>query len=186
MILKNDMDELDMVMKFKVDGFRLYHFCNFLQETIKCFGCGQEGHLVRSCPERTRESETESAPGAVGGSQDESDGEQTGAAAQESGADTQQDGECAATAAVLLSQPSQSSDEEEQEGMTFECFSLSLRERNAQVFRCQAQRDCCAGMESKHLSVCCKVSHKIQAVHINPLQPKPFPPAKQPPALPHP
>ncbi len=113
MILKNGMDKLNMVMKFKVDGFNYTIFAT--TETMK-FGCGQEGHLVRSCPERAQEPEAESDAGALGGSQAESDGEQTGAAAQEPGMDAQQDRECAA----LLSQPCQSSDEGEQEEMTFE------------------------------------------------------------------
>lgn len=38
------------VIKFKVDGFDYTNFAT--TETMKCFGCGQEGHLVHSCHEK--------------------------------------------------------------------------------------------------------------------------------------
>ena len=51
MILKNEYnDELKVVMKFKVDGFDYTIFVT--TESMKCFGCGKEGHLARGCPEK--------------------------------------------------------------------------------------------------------------------------------------
>lgn len=52
MILKNDIEELSIVMKFKVDGFDYTIFAT--TETMKCFGCNQEGHSVRNCPEKVQ------------------------------------------------------------------------------------------------------------------------------------
>lgn len=88
MILKNDNDELNVVMKFKVDGIDYTIFA--MTETIKCFGHGQEGHLAHSCPEKAREPEVESGQSAGSpedGSQADSEGEQREAAAQENGTD---------------------------------------------------------------------------------------------------
>ena len=50
-IQKNEYnDELKVVMKFKVDGFDYTIFAT--TESMKCFGCGLEGHLARGCPEK--------------------------------------------------------------------------------------------------------------------------------------
>ena len=48
MILKNGIDELNVAFKFKIDDFEYEVFAT--SDTMKCFGCGQVGHLRRSCP----------------------------------------------------------------------------------------------------------------------------------------
>lgn len=50
MVLKKNDEELNLVFKFRVDDFDYV-----TSETMKCFGCGTEGHLIRSCPERAGE-----------------------------------------------------------------------------------------------------------------------------------
>lgn len=50
MILKTDIEEINVVFKFKVDGFDYVIFAT--TENMKCFGCGKEGHLARACPEK--------------------------------------------------------------------------------------------------------------------------------------
>ncbi|XP_065124583.1 uncharacterized protein [Paramisgurnus dabryanus] len=50
MILNNDVEELNIVLKFKVDGFDYVIFAT--TETMKCFKCGTHGHLARMCTER--------------------------------------------------------------------------------------------------------------------------------------
>lgn len=54
MVLKNNDEELNLVFKFKIDGYD--YTVHATSETMKCFGCGTVGHLVRSCPERLAES----------------------------------------------------------------------------------------------------------------------------------
>ena len=51
-ILKKDTDQLNLEFSFKMDGFD-YVFYTFT-ESMKCFGCGREGYLVRNCPENER------------------------------------------------------------------------------------------------------------------------------------
>ena len=48
MILKERNTDLSLSFSFKVDGFNYVVFVS--SETMKCFGCGGEGHLVRTCP----------------------------------------------------------------------------------------------------------------------------------------
>lgn len=48
MVLKNNDEELNLVFKFKIDGYD--YTVHATSETMKCFGCGTVGHLVRSCP----------------------------------------------------------------------------------------------------------------------------------------
>lgn len=50
MILKKSDEELNLVFKFKVDDFD--YTVHVTSETMKCFGCGIVGHVIRSCPER--------------------------------------------------------------------------------------------------------------------------------------
>ncbi|KAI3368386.1 hypothetical protein L3Q82_008089 [Scortum barcoo] len=49
MVLRENSAELNLSFNFKVDGFSYMVFAT--SETMKCFGCGAEGHLIRSCPE---------------------------------------------------------------------------------------------------------------------------------------
>lgn len=60
MILKSDLDELNVSFKFKIDGFDYVVFVS--SDTMKCFGCGQTGHVRRACPERADELDLEPEP----------------------------------------------------------------------------------------------------------------------------
>jgi len=51
MILKNNNEELNLVFKFRVDDYDYNVYVT--SEKMKCFGCGMEGHLIRSCPEKS-------------------------------------------------------------------------------------------------------------------------------------
>lgn len=50
MVLKSEVEDLNIVLKFKIDSFDYVIFAS--TESLKCFGCGKEGHLMRSCPEK--------------------------------------------------------------------------------------------------------------------------------------
>ena len=50
MILKAGSDELNLALRFKIDGFDYTIYAT--TEAMKCFGCGQAGHAVRSCPDK--------------------------------------------------------------------------------------------------------------------------------------
>lgn len=54
MVLKNNDEELNLVFKFKIDGYD--YTVHATSEMMKCFGCGTVGHLIPSCPERLGES----------------------------------------------------------------------------------------------------------------------------------
>lgn len=81
MILKSETDELSVAFKFKIDGFDYIIFVS--SETMKCFGCGREGHIRCACPEKTDASNVVTAEDGGGGvveeqAQDnETDGEKT-------------------------------------------------------------------------------------------------------------
>ncbi len=47
MILKQNNEELNLAFSFCIDDFD--YTVHVTSETLKCFGCGAEGHLVRSC-----------------------------------------------------------------------------------------------------------------------------------------
>lgn len=69
MILKNGEDELDLVFKFKVEGFDYAVFVSS-DLTIKCFTCSKIGHLSRNCPDKlnknTEQIDVDVAGSAVG------------------------------------------------------------------------------------------------------------------------
>lgn len=50
MTLNGGTDSLNLVFKFKIDGFD--YTGHVSTDDMKCFGCGREGHLIRSCPGR--------------------------------------------------------------------------------------------------------------------------------------
>ncbi|KAI3355591.1 hypothetical protein L3Q82_018419, partial [Scortum barcoo] len=50
MILNKKDEELSLVFNLRVDDFEYVVFVT--SGTLKCFGCGREGHLVRACPEK--------------------------------------------------------------------------------------------------------------------------------------
>ncbi len=53
MIPKDADSHLNLTLNFKIDGFNYVVFVT--SETMKCFGCGAEGHLIRACPEARKE-----------------------------------------------------------------------------------------------------------------------------------
>lgn len=55
MIPKKSNEELNLIFKFKVDDFE--YTVHVTSETMKCFGCGSVGHLIRSCPDKTNNSQ---------------------------------------------------------------------------------------------------------------------------------
>ncbi len=51
MILNNQNEELNLSMKFRIEDFDYVIFVT--SESMKCFICGQEGHVIRTCPEKS-------------------------------------------------------------------------------------------------------------------------------------
>ncbi len=56
MVLKNNEEELNLVFKYKIDGYD--YTVHVTSELMKCFGCGTVGHLIRACSERVTLAET--------------------------------------------------------------------------------------------------------------------------------
>ncbi|KAM4538058.1 uncharacterized protein V3H82_023836 [Fundulus diaphanus] len=87
MILSNRDEELNLRFRVRVDEFDYVLFAT--SSGMKCFGCGQEGHLIKSCPNRAG-----AAPSSSAEQQPAAAGEQVGvsgkagapAAVEESGA----------------------------------------------------------------------------------------------------
>ena len=53
MLPKDATSHLNLTLTFNIEGFNYVIFVT--SETMKCFGCGAEGHLVRACPEARQE-----------------------------------------------------------------------------------------------------------------------------------
>ena len=68
MILKDNTADLNLTFSFKVDNFS--YIVLVTSVTMKCFGCGDEGHVVHSCPqakERPGSMQTAEPAGSAGG-----------------------------------------------------------------------------------------------------------------------
>lgn len=65
MILNNINDDLNISLKFKIDNHDYVFFVT--SESMKCFRCGSEGHIVRNCPEQEEEEEEERGAAGEGG-----------------------------------------------------------------------------------------------------------------------
>lgn len=57
MVLNKASEELNIVLKFKVDGCDYVIFAT--SETMKCFNCGADGHLIKNCPKAKDREERE-------------------------------------------------------------------------------------------------------------------------------
>lgn len=68
MILNNENEELNLVMKFKVDNFGYVIFAT--SSMMKYFGCGMEGHTIRACPDKEIQSAAQDNVATVGTSAD--------------------------------------------------------------------------------------------------------------------
>lgn len=74
MTLNNSREDLDLTLNVTVDGFVYPIYVS--SSVMKCFGCGQNGHLVRLCPER-RDDSTTGGVGREGAPSEEAEGNPT-------------------------------------------------------------------------------------------------------------
>ncbi|KAL7872662.1 hypothetical protein AOLI_G00117330 [Acnodon oligacanthus] len=93
MILESGIGEVNVAFKFRIDDFDYVVFAT--SDTMKCFGCGQEGHLRRSCPEKPEEGPSQaSGSGPMAGDAGQtSDAEAGPSPAEERTADPRADSE---------------------------------------------------------------------------------------------
>lgn len=60
MVLQDNLDDLDLSLNFRHDEFNYVIFAT--TNTMKCFGCGETGHLIRACPVRLNKNDNNPPP----------------------------------------------------------------------------------------------------------------------------
>lgn len=60
MILQDNLDDLDLALNFRQDEFNYVIFVT--TNSMKCFGCGEIGHLIRACPGRVNQTDKNHPP----------------------------------------------------------------------------------------------------------------------------